>query len=396
MHEKNQILSTVSIYHALTDGSVAVISILFIIFKTRFNLSYTEIGVITGGGLLLTLIAQLLIGKFTDGKNSRNWLSIGVFLTCISMLILTQCNGFLTLVVFIFFLRFSSSFFHPIGVGWISRMFKRNRLDWAMGIQSGSADVGAFIAVSTTLYFTELFSWDFPLYLWSVLCLCGLITGLILTKNICIESSHAPKKQKKMRFTETFHEAIKLIKRIKLLAFAFAISGCAWSVIITFLPLLLQERTTLPIWLIGSIVAVLIGVGSITSLSYGKISSMVKRRNLILFSYLTIGVMGMFFAYFTNVFILLGTAVFLGISVFLTYPALFSSVSEVTHESAEGLTFGITFTLQTGGGTIILFVSGFLSDIFGVWVPFALLGLLSLLLGVMLLFQWKKPMITSE
>ena len=71
MNEKNKILSTVSLYHALNDGTVAAIPILFPIFKAIFNLSYTEIGIITGGGLLLSIIAQLMIGRISDGKNSQ-------------------------------------------------------------------------------------------------------------------------------------------------------------------------------------------------------------------------------------------------------------------------------------------------------------------------------------
>ena len=71
MHSKTRILSTVSLYHALNDGSVAIIPILFPIFKTNFNLNYTQIGIITSIGLLISIIAQLLIGRTSDGKNFR-------------------------------------------------------------------------------------------------------------------------------------------------------------------------------------------------------------------------------------------------------------------------------------------------------------------------------------
>jgi len=152
MKEKNKILSTVCIYHAVNDGSVAVIPILFPVFKSIFSLTYTQVGFITGGGFILTLIAQLVIGRIADGKNFSNLLKTGLLLVGISMLLLSQSSGFITLIIFIFILRLSSSFFHPIGVGWISKIFKKDRLDRAMGIQSGCADIGAFIALSTTLY----------------------------------------------------------------------------------------------------------------------------------------------------------------------------------------------------------------------------------------------------
>ena len=159
MDEKNRILSTVSIYHALNDGAISVVPILFPIFKEMYNLSYTQVGLITSISLFIHLIAQLLIGVAADGKNSRTLLSTGILLVSASMLLITQTQGFYTLLVFLIFMRFSASFFHPVGVGWVSRTFKNHRVDWAMGIQSGSADLGAFIALSTTLFITELAGW---------------------------------------------------------------------------------------------------------------------------------------------------------------------------------------------------------------------------------------------
>jgi MFS family permease len=85
----------------------------------------------------------------------------------------------------------------------------------------------------------------------------------------------------------------------------------------------------------------------------------------------------------------------LGVSTFLTYPALFSIVSEATHKSVEGRTFGIIFMLQLGGGTMLLFFGGVLSDIFGIWIPFAILGALSLILTSMLVINYRKPMVAS-
>ena len=76
--------------------------------------------------------------------------------------------------------------------------------------------------------------------------------------------------------------------------------------------------------------------------------------------------------------------VLLGISVFLTFPTLASFVSENTDESVEGRTFGVVFTLQLGGGTILLFIGGALSDIIGIWIPFAIIGVLSLLVALIL------------
>jgi len=174
------------------------------------------------------------------------------------------------------------------------------------------------------------------------------------------------------------------------------ISGSALGVTMTYLPLLLNERTDMSLSLIGLIVASWIGMGSIASFSYGKIASYIKRKNILLVSYFFIGLTGIILTYFVNPLILLVIFLIMGVSTFLTFPALFAFVSESTHESVEGRTFGTIFTLQLGGGTILLFLGGILSDIYGIWMPFLILGSLSLILTIGLIINYKKPVISLK
>ena len=393
MNEKTRILSTVSMYHALNDGTVAVIPILFPIFKTIFNLSYTEIGIITGGGLLLSIIAQLMIGRISDGKNSQTLLSLGILIISISLLLLTKTKGFFSLLLLMFFLRLGASFFHPIGTGWISRIFKKDKLDWAMGIQSGFADIGAFIAISTTLFISEINSWDYPLYFWSFAGGLIIISGIYLTINIKDNFLIVKKTQKKQTIKEAINESAIFLKKIKLLIPAFIISGSCWGVVVTYLPLLLNQRTELSLATIGLVVSIWIGIGSISSFYYGKICNSLGRKNVIYLSYLTIGITSVMLAYFTDITIIILIMISLGTTAFITFPALASFISEITHETVEGKTFGTIFTLQLGGSTLYLFFGGVLSDIFGIWIPFMLLGVTTLLFSGVLFVYRKKPFV---
>jgi FSR family fosmidomycin resistance protein-like MFS transporter len=395
MNEKNKILSTVGLYHALNDGTVAAIPILFPIFKLIFNLSYTQIGIITGGSLIIHIFSQLLLGRFSDGKNTRTLLSFGILLTSISMLLFTQANGFYTLILIMFLLRISESFFHPIGIGWISRIFKRHKLDWAMGIQSGLADIGAFIAISTTLYISEITNWKYPLYLWSIAGIIVLLIGTVLTANIKEEYLLVNKTSKRQTIKEAIEESIVFLKRIKLVIPAYIISGSSWGIIITYLPLYLTETTELSLTAIGLIVSIWIGIGSISSILYGRICSKFGRNNIVFLSYFTVGVTSILITYFTNISLIILIIALMGITAFITFPAIITLISEITHESVEGKTFGTIFTLQIIGSTIFLFFGGFLSDVFGIWIPFIILGVSSLLFSIILLIFKKRPIVSE-
>jgi FSR family fosmidomycin resistance protein-like MFS transporter len=391
MKQQGRILSTVSLIHAVNDGSTSVMLILFPIFKEIFHLSYTQVGIISGGGLFITLVGQLILGKFTDGKNVNSFLLTGVAFTSLSLVLLSFSTDFITLLCFIFFLRFATSFFHPVGIGWISRTYKKDRLDWAMGIQSGIADLGAFLALFTTLSITQLTHWTVPLYGWAVICLLAFLISYQLTRNLNKELVYVPKERKQHTAKETLTDAFRTMKSIRLLIPAFMISGASWGILITYFPLLLTAKTSLSLPLIGFLVALWAGIGTITSLAYGKIRSYIKRKKILLIAYFTIGIFSVFLTVFTHIVLLIILMIILGIAVFLTYPALFSFVSEVTDESVEGWTFGLTFTFQTGGGTILLFLGGVLSDLFGIWMPFALLGCLSFLFAFVLLANYHQP-----
>ena len=397
MNDKHKILSTVSIFHAFNDGAVSIIPLLFPIFKTLFNLSYTQIGLITGIGLAVTLISQVLIGRISDRNNSKTILLIGVLLLIGSMLTLPFSQGFATLLLFVIVLKFSSSFFHLSGIGLISRTFKRDRLDWAMGIQSAFGDFGAFVAILTTLYIAESIGWVFPFYIWFIFGIICLFIALFLTRNIA--DKYLIVKQpndKKQTLTEAIDEWINIMKRLRLIIPPFLVSGIAWGVTINYLPLFLSEKTSLTLSSIGIIVSLWIGVGTIVCLFYGKIRSHVGRKTIIVLAYFTMGLMGFFLAFSINVSLIIFIVILLGLSTFLTFPALFSFVSEATHESVEGKTLGYIFTLQLGGGAIFLFLSGICADLFGIWIPFAFLGLASLLIAVVLFIKRKQSYVLND
>jgi len=394
MDDKKRILSAVALSHAFNDASVVIIPMLFPIFKKLFNLSYTEVGIITGGGLLITLISQLMIGRLSDKKNRRTFLLLGTFLLGITFLLIPFAEGFLTLVLFVFLHRFAASFFHPIGIAWISKIFKKDRLDWAMGIQSAFGDFGAFIAILTTPFIVEFKNWKYPFYIWTIISIFCLFIFIYLTHNFIYEiNQNANEKNKKKKFQISLKDDWNAIKKTTIFLPGYIISGLAWSIIINYLPLLLAERTELSLSLIGVMISVWVGIGVIVCMFYGKITNRFGRKNVIIISYIAIGLMGVFISVFTDALILLIVIVLLGVATFLSYPALFSFISEVTEENFEGKMFGYIFTVQLAGGTIILFLSGVTSDLWGIWTPFAILGTLSFISAFLLIIKRKNILV---
>jgi FSR family fosmidomycin resistance protein-like MFS transporter len=389
MNDKNRILSTVGIFHGFNDGSLAIIPLLFPIFKELFNLSYTQIGLITGGGLAISLLTEIFVGRAFDNSNSRTLLISGVFILSGSIFILSLSYNFITLILFVFLIRFSSGFFHPAGIGLISRTFKMDKIDWAMGIQSAFGNFGTFISILTTLYIAVNFGWVSPLYIWSLVGLICLFIGFSLTKNTPKKLLISRVKNKNKNLSEEIIEWFNIIKRFRLIIPLFIVSSASYGLTISYLPLFLDEKTSLTLSSIGLIISLWVGVGVISSLLYGKIQSYIRREILIVMSYIIIGLMGLLLAITTSIPAIIIIVALLGLSTFLSFPALFSFVSEATHETVEGKTFGYIFTIQLGLGTLFLFFSGLLADIFGIWIPFSFLGIIGLF-ATLIIFSNRK------
>ena len=391
MNDKIRILLTIGIYHGFNDGAVVIIPILFPVFRELFNLSYTQIGIITGGGLLITLITQIFIGYASDKKNRRILISTGILILSGSLLLIIQVKDFLTLLLFIFILRFASGFYHPIGVGWISKVFKKERIDWAMGIQSALGDFGAFIGIFTTAFIVDLKGLSYPFYLWAIAGILCLFLGLFLTRNTHIKyAKKIIKKSEKIMFGDFLRKEWVILKKIKLFLPGSITSGTSWGIVVSYLPLLLVERTTLSLIYIGMIISIWIGVGTIFCIFYGKIISIVRRRTVVILSYLTMALMSFLLTTITSIIIIVIIMIFLGISSFISFPAIFSYVSDITDEEFEGKTFGYIFTFQLGFAMLLLFLSGFTADIWGIWTPFFILGSFSLLTTLLFLFNLKN------
>ncbi|GAG89881.1 unnamed protein product, partial [marine sediment metagenome] len=118
--------------------------------------------------------------------------------------------------------------------------------------------------------------------------------------------------------------------------------------------------------------------------------SFVSRKTIVILSYLTLGVMAYLLTTITDIFLIIVIMILLGISSFISFPAIFSYVSELTDDPSEGKTFGYIFTFQLGIGTLLLFISGVTADIWGIWTPFFILGFFSLLTALLFIINQSK------
>jgi MFS family permease len=326
------------------------------IFVKDFDLTYYEVGLL-GSGLLITVVVQYAVGRFADRMFSRYLLELGAALMGLSFLLMLMVNNFEGLFLAVISMRLGGAFYHPVGTSWITREYAGPYLETALGIQSGVGNFGVIIALATSGFIGDMFTWRAVCVLWAALNLSAVLLGTLLVKEGMIKTRVVRKKA-------ATSSRVTLGKMIFLII-PIVSGGALYQITSIFGPINLTTRT--PEWNVGSadlIFALWIGIGTVTSYYFGGLSARVGKYQLLRMGYLVSLIAVIILAVTTDWRLIAPTLFVFGAFLFVTYPALFSMITELTGEEERGTAFGILFGFQLGGGAVSVYVCGFIADRF--------------------------------
>jgi MFS family permease len=154
----------------------------------------------------------------------------------------------------------------------------------------------------------------------------------------------------------------------------FLFGGGSWALTIYFAPSLFSHKFSIPIARTGLIMAVWIGIGTVTTYLFGPISRRLGRGKAFQVGFagaslalLLIGLSPKSGAAVVGLFVF-------GMFLFLIFPSLQSFVGNSCPEACQPQAFSLVSNLQMLSGALISLLSGFLSDRFGISAPFIVLG----------------------
>src|SRR6187402_1547211 len=107
------VVGAVSFVHLLNDLIQAVLPSIYPMLKTDYNLSFTQVGLIT---LVFQLTASLLqpgIGFYTDKYPKPYLLPAGMVFTLVGLIMLSVVHSFAWILIASAFIGLGSSAFHP-------------------------------------------------------------------------------------------------------------------------------------------------------------------------------------------------------------------------------------------------------------------------------------------
>jgi FSR family fosmidomycin resistance protein-like MFS transporter len=373
MRPGTKLLSAVGFYHFANDGTLAVLPLVLPIIRLRFGLSYTDVGTLTAAGLVVTLSVQLLVSHHSRRFDALNALTAGMAVMLVFTAMMVMVWDFASLLVFVIGMRIGAAVYHPLGLAMVAKNFGNGDIDMAMGVQSSLGDMGVFLAFVTTGALGAIFNWQSSFALWSAICLAAALVGIGMN---VVREEPAPAGRRIEETDLTWREAAS---RLGVLFIPLAVGGAGYNIIVNFAPLMLQDEYGLAIGSYALVIALWVGTGAAFTLIFGKISLKVGRGRTISASYILIIASGLMIAFTDDIQVAILAMFFYGMGLFMTYPALFSYVTELTDGRRSEKAFGLVFTAQLTGGFAFSFICGVSSDMFGIKSPFLILSAMAAL-----------------
>jgi len=243
-------------------------------------------------------------------------------------------------------------------------------MDFAMGVQSGSGNIGLFLAFITTGFIAQSFGWRTPLLALAIfLFVLGTISFLAVKNTLTINQNVKPPNSR------TWKQAINQTSEYFP---GFFFGGACWGTTVFYAPSLFHHKFHVSLGKTGLYLSLWIAVGAVMPYLLGYLSQKIGRRKIIMSGFLGstffLGLIGLS----PVKELALVSLVLFGAFLFMIYPALQSVVGTKASTGIQTQAFSIVANVQMFAGAMISLIAGFLSDALGINSPFIFVAILGI------------------
>ncbi len=364
---KNRHLLTLALAHFTADTYPNMLPILWPVFVASFSLDYAMVGLASAGYTVAGSLSQPLFGYLGYRFGSR-WLgAVGVGWVAVCLSATALAPGYPWLVALVVLGGLGSAAYHPQGA-LNTTLISGRRAGLGMAIFMVGGNLG--YAVSPLVVAAVLSS---PLGLPAVplLALPGLLLAWWLFKLLgAVDRERA---RLLVRRVAPAAASRPPLGAVVLVILVIVIRGWAEMGVITYLPLLYEERGR-ELGLVSQLLFVMLVVEAAAGLLGGAISDRLERRWVLAGAFLVAGPALLAFLYLPALPPAVALAL-VGVGIGATVPVTTVMGQELLPRSlgvASGLVLGISFVASGLG----VFLTGVLADTLGLEAAFRGLGLL--------------------
>jgi MFS family permease len=361
----NRQLYGFSIYHAVNDGSLALVLAALPVMRVELSLSLVEIGTVLSAGLLATVVMQFAFGYLSDAGFTKHVLFAGLASIAVVNLVFVEATVYWQVLVFYVLLRGAAGVYHPVSFSSIFRTAQNKSA--SMGFQSAFGDASLAFAMATTGFIAESLGWRVPFILWGI---GGVVAVFVFARLIGIQESRVEQTDPRpvtgagvvsnsQRFTGSF----------LILQSSTVFLQCLYLIFSGFMPLFLNVRLGLSPGVSALVVAFWLAIGVLFTFNAGRFVGFFggEKKTLKVCFGLTTAILtaATLLTLAANLLlVILALVILSGIPFFLAFPILYGMVGTTAPGKRLGLAYATNLSLSLVAGSVLSYAAGYLSSIY--------------------------------
>lgn len=378
--EERKIIGITAAGHGLNHAFILIFSAVLPMLQRDFETGYFHLGLIGNICFLAYGLGSLPAGMLADRIGSRRIISLFLFGSALSSLLLAFTNSLMGFGVAIGMIGIFSSTYHPASNALISRGIQKVGKGFAIHGVSGS--LGVALTPLVAGFLASALGWRATYAIFGIVGISVGVASLTLR-----ELPQRDQREESARVTSQEEEGKSFLPLIFFLAAGVTIGLC-YRGVMTFLPTYLAQKVQiafLPIESValgGMMSTIALLFGTIGQYLGGSLSDRYLPEKIYFGAYLLGAPFLFLVGLSTNVALVLSTLAY-AFFYFSTQPSGDHLLARYTSVRFRATGYGIYFFLTYGVGSFGATLSGYMADLFGLEWVFHTMGFLFVASGML-------------
>jgi MFS family permease len=391
--------------HALTHWYPATFYLLLPIIGKELGLSYSEIGLVMTCQYIAGAVANVPGGIVVDTVGRKGLLmALSLFWVGFPYLLMGFTHSYLMLLACVALVGFGNSLWHPTAIPTLAKRFP-DRKGLVLSLHGMGGNVGSAIApivIGALLTFLTAHSVE---HAWRKVVVINVIPGIVMSVLLLVflgtirfGAKAKPRREHEERQTlgDYFRGVPALFRNrgLIVLTASSAFRSMTQNALLTFLPVYLAYEMHYSAFLVGAGMFALEAAGFAASPIAGHLSDRMGRRNVMITSMATTGVVLAFMAVAGHSPVFIAFIAVLGFFLYAIRPVMQAWLLETTPKNMGGTSIGILFGAQALGSSVAPLLGGVIADRWGITATFWFLAFTIVIANLFILAmpsEGKKP-----
>ncbi len=362
--------------HFLHDGFSDVLYVLLPLWAQEFGLSLAQVGLLKSLYMGALSLFQIPAGLLAERRGERLVLAVGTAAVGLGFVFLGLTGGFASLIAVLVFAGMASAPQHPLSSTLVARAYQTGARRAALGVYNFTGDLGKVAMPALIALGVAAIGWRGSAMAFGALGVLGAVGIFLVLRNLGAGAAPADRPGKSPRAARKGGWGIHDRRGFQVLSAITVVDFSTRTAFLTLLPFLLIGKGAAA-ENVGFALALVFAGGAAGKFLCGLLAERFGIIRTVVLTELVTGA-GILALLALPLNAALAFLPLVGLALNGTSSVLYGTVAEFVSPESQPRAFGLFYTIGTGAGAAGPLVYGLLSDLTGVPVTMAAVGVVAL------------------